>query len=201
MSCIAGAKHLCLALFDNTPTKDYQNCAKPLDRSWFTLGGKNMKRILFVGLIALLVLIAVPSAMALGGNADKKVDVSGTLDATLSIDNNLETLAFSPFVFGYNDKPDAGTLTVKAYWTAWTVSASSSTGNNYMYDGGTALNKVFYTKTDKTDWTTIGGFVLSGPKTTSESTDSFITSFNQEITADDIPGTYGMKVTYTVTAA
>jgi hypothetical protein len=201
MSCIAGARHLCLALFDNTPTKDYQNCAKPLDRSWFTLGGKNMKRILFVGLIALLVLIAVPSAMAIGGDAGKKVDVSGTLDATLSIDNNLETLVFSPFVFGVNDELDQGTLTVKAYWTAWTVTASSSTGDNYMYDSVTPLHMAFYTKTDKTEWKTISGFALSGPKTTSESTDSFVTSFSQELTADDVPGTYGMLVTYTVTAA
>jgi hypothetical protein len=91
---IVGARHSCLALIDNTRRKTTR-LVEPPDRSWFTLGGKNMKKYVLLGVIALVTLLVIPAAMA----AEVKVEGATTRDFTLTSDYETASL---PLNFGWN---------------------------------------------------------------------------------------------------
>ena len=84
-----------------------------------------MKRILFVGLIALLVLLAVPAAMAL---TTAPVTLAGPVTASYSIvaTPGLMTATPGPWLqLGQNDF-DYGTLDTAALFTSWSVAATTN---------------------------------------------------------------------------
>ena len=96
-----------------------------------------MKRILFVGLIALLVMLVAP-AMA---ETSAPVAVDGTLLQSLSIACNVGTGTFGTLVNGDNYAMAQGTLTVSALRTPWKVTTTTSTNpNGFMLLGGTGVN-------------------------------------------------------------
>jgi hypothetical protein len=167
--------------------------------------GKIMKKYVLLGVIALVMLLAVPAAMA-ATTADPLI-ATGSITSTLAITNNQPAFDFGAFVLGINEKDSVGTLTVDAYWTAWTVTTSTSPANDgWMYDnngGGPgyltkALEQYNY---GTSTWGNVKAFTFSGPKTTSANSTPMLESYRQEIVAGDVPGVYKTTVTYTVTAA
>ena len=104
-----------------------------------------MKRILFVGLIALLVLLAVPAVMAADSDA---ATVTGTLanPITISVDVATDSLAFTTMpINGLSDVVQTSvTATLTGPGTSWGVSASTDAGfikgdgKAHMYSDGSA---------------------------------------------------------------
>jgi hypothetical protein len=180
------------------PQEKITRFVEPPDQSWFSLGGKNMKRILFVGLIALLVLLAVPAAMAadndyltVSGGITKSIDVStsGAPDfGTMGAGNN------GP-VSGYL------TTTLNGPVNTFTVVATGGDGG-YMKGTGTSM---WLTNPIEISSTYIGypGFVvLTIPRTVISGGSAAINDyiyFQQNIVTADPADTYKITVTFTGT--
>ena len=164
-----------------------------------------MKRILFVGLIALVMLLAVPMAMA----AETEVTIGGKLEPSLSIslvDTPVGGCIWSDvshnLVTGENTC-EYGKLRVTADRIAWKVRTTTSpVDDGWMYDGSLYLFAALKQWTpDKADWINVRSYTDTGGsiRTPLTNTDRDL-KYYQVVAADDPAGTYGIKITYTVGA-
>ena len=165
-----------------------------------------MKNYVLVGVIALVMLLAVPAAMAATATP---LDATGSITSTLTISNNQPAMAFGELVVGDNQHNSVGTLTVDAYWTAWTVTTATSgtpANDGWMYNNNGAgpvslTNPLEQYNYITSTWGNVKAFTFSGPKTTSPSSTPMLESYRQQVVAADASGSYATTVTYTVTAA
>jgi hypothetical protein len=177
------------------PQEKITRFVEPPDQSWFSLGGKNMKRILFVGLIALLVLLAVPMVSALGNDVPVYVtgDIPDTL--TLSIDKDC---SFADMSVGTHES-DMATATVVTT-VKYNVAVEGSAGHSrYMEEttSGTPLTEQIKLWTGSAYYALPHSSWMSGVITGTFTKDIY---FSQEVKNTDLAGTYKAWVTFTATA-
>jgi hypothetical protein len=164
-----------------------------------------MKKYVLLGVIALVMLLAVPAAMAADATP---LIASGSITQTLSITNNQPAMAFGEFALGDNEHDSVGTLTVDAYWTAWTVTTATSgtpANDGWMYANygagpGYLTNPLEQYNYNTATWGNVKAFTFSGVKTTTPSSTPMLESYRQKVIASDVPGNYAVQVIYTVTA-
>lgn len=161
-----------------------------------------MKKYVLLGVIALIMLLAVPAAMA---DTSASINAQGNVQQTLSISSNLATLDFGTFQLGDNMKNPAGTLTITSAFVpnGWTVSAAATDGYGFMrvspYTvGSQALTNPLleYNYLAGTPaWVNVQGLTFKGTSST-----TMLEAFNQVGADTDKVGTYGTTITYTIVA-
>jgi hypothetical protein len=157
-----------------------------------------MKRILFVGLIALLVMLVAP-AMA---ETSAPVAVDGTLLQSLSIACNVGTGTFGTLVNGDNYAMAQGTLTVSALRTPWKVTTTTSTNpNGFMLLGGTGVNLANPMKQQELgSWVIVKDWTVSSPQSGTLTAYPYVLDYYQSVVDADLAGAYWTTATYTVAA-
>ncbi len=162
-----------------------------------------MKKYILIGVITLVMLLAIPGAMA----ANPPLVASGSITQTLTLDNSASTYSFGEFTVGDNQHNDVGTLTVTAQWTAWKVTASTGpfANDGWMYNNngggpGYLQNPLSQWNYNTATWSNVKDFTFSGPKTSASSVTTMSESFKQPVVDADVPGTYAVTITYTVAA-
>jgi hypothetical protein len=144
-----------------------------------------MKKLLLIGLMVLLAVLAFPTAVS-------AAEANATINATVG--QQLSVAITNPFVGTWVLNQGAntqiyGNLTISAN-VPWSESTSATNGNYLKTSGGTALiNKLQLNGFDVTSYTTSG-------------TSSYNTTLNfaQQVLMADPAGSYGSVVTFTVTA-
>jgi len=123
MFLTVGARHPCLALIDNTRRKDYQNCGATRSivvHTW----RKNMKKYVLLGVIALVMLLAVPAVMA---SDTASLTGSGILDInTITVSTTSSSFDMGQLKVG-EDNPFTSTAGV-------TVAVEGGTPGNWKVD-------------------------------------------------------------------
>jgi len=157
--------------------------------------------ILIVGLIALIMLVAVP-AMAIAPSSST-LEATGTIVQTLSITAE-KNIAFGNFVVGDNRQDNGNIVVTSAFVPTWRVTAATSDGYGYMRTGaGAPVTGTYLTNQLKEynylaptpDWKNVQGLTFSGSAST-----SMTETFLQNVLIGDAPGKYSTVVTYTIAA-
>jgi hypothetical protein len=167
---------------------------------------KNMKRILFVGLIALLVLLAVPSAMAA---TTAPVTINGPVTASYSIVANGggPGQTTGPWLqVGQNDW-DVGTLVTTATNTAWAVSATTDGWSGYesrLRSNPSDSSKILQNPLMQLDTGSPAGFIAVKTYTDSgligDTGHSMPLYYRQQVLNSDMAGSYTLTITYNIAA-
>jgi hypothetical protein len=160
-----------------------------------------MKKYVLLGVIALVMLLAVPAAMAA---APVSVDVSGSLASSLSL-STFDTGACSMTLDVGNNDCHYGMLRVSALRTPWNVATTAIAGalpytNGWMSNGGNTYLTAPLTFWDGANYINVVAFTESGPYTSTLTNTDKGLDYRQVVDGDDPAGTYGITVTYTVTA-
>ena len=154
-----------------------------------------MKRILFVGLIALMVLLAVPAAMA---TDTAGVKVTGDLEK--SIDVAVSPATTIPLLEGFN-YDNSATLTVIPSGVSgnWNVAAADVTSTvlfGHMDNGAVALTLPFQMSADAgaSFWPLPIASYFSGSGLGTFTKTVYV---GQTVVPADLDGTYDIEVTFT----
>jgi hypothetical protein len=154
-----------------------------------------MKQYLLLGVIALVMLLAAP-AMAAG---TATIGATGSVVQTLSIESNINTLAFSTFQLGDNMKNPAGTLTITSAFVpnGWKVNAAMTDGYGFMRRSDNAFlthQLLQYNYLGSQTWEPVQGLTFGGTSST-----TMLEAFNQIGADTDAVGDYSTTITYTIT--
>ena len=162
-----------------------------------------MKRILFVGLIALLVLLAVPAAMAL---TDAPVTLAGEAKETYSIEATRGTDNPNPnpwLGLGNNDF-EYGTLKIAASHTAWSVATTTNGidgAKSYMWAPGPErrlTSPLTQANAANDGFVNVDSYSDSGVLGDTGSVNRLF--YRQNVVDADPAGVYSLIITYTITA-
>ena len=181
---------------------------KPLDRSWFTFRGKNMKKVVLLGVIALVMMLAVPVAMAadiaVSGNVEQPaIDVSIVGGASPSF-GNLITGAACNAVTPAEGMPSVRAVVTGAGVTSWAVTASTpdighSVPMGRMYTAGASqyLTNDFLLGSDTYPYSDLNPAISNFMTGTTAETRTDGLYMKQCISPADLNGAYSITVSFT----
>ena len=171
-----------------------------------------MKKSILLGVLALMMVMFAVPVMAVD-SASTQIEVSGVIECipSLAISSDISSVDFGTMYLGENYQIEIGTLHVQSQCTAWSVGAPASSPDVYGYmsgDAGTLNNPLFQKDINQadaflyiTDFPAGSGWSGFDGVYTEQLWDfAYPLSYMQNVTEDDVPGAYGVSLTYTVSA-
>jgi hypothetical protein len=166
-------------------------------------GDVHMRKMLFLGLVLIALLVAMPAAVS-AAETDT-VLVSGNIGLSMDVTASTDTISFGSMASGV-DETGSTVVTVVTTGSSWTVTASDAkaTSKGYMTtnaDGtGKVLANAFRISNDGTTFSPLtSSYAFMSGATAGTFTDT--ADVKQAIAVADASGTYQITVTFTGSAS
>jgi hypothetical protein len=162
-----------------------------------------MRKMLFIGLVLLVLLCAMPSAVSAAGS--DTVVVNGNIAISMEVNAAATSIEFGSMAAG-TEESGSTTINVVTTSTSWNVRASDerTTTKGFLYKSGTPdvplTNALRFGKTANPTGTLVTDLANFMQGTTAGSFDQ-MAYVEQDIAPADRQGTYTMTITFTGTAS
>jgi len=173
----------------------------PLDGSWFTLRGKNMKKYVLLGVVALVMLLAVPAAMAV---VNDQTILTGSINSASTIVVETPTLAIGTMDIGNTyDNTNNGlktmvtvTQTATPSWTLNIADISAQGNPGHMWATGPKYlsNPLQVWNTASLSWQNVNGVATPYINGAGTGIQILETDFSQKVASPDVAGSYQITV-------
>jgi len=164
-------------------------------------GDVHMRKILFIGLVLIALLFAMPAAVSAAGS--DTVTVSGSINIAMDVSASPKTIDFGTMASGV-DETGQTTVTVVTTSTNWAVTASDArtATKGYMYKtGDVKLTTPFQLSKDGTTFSPLTSDFADFMTGTTAGTHNQIAYVKQAIAGADSSGSYQITATFTGSAS
>ncbi|KQC07399.1 MAG: hypothetical protein APR55_04025 [Methanolinea sp. SDB] len=153
-----------------------------------------MKKVIFTGLVALFLLLALPGAVSAAESDTITVtgSIGGTIDVSVTAD-----VGFGAMTPGNTYTDETTVLTVTSTFAGWTVDAAdqnTGAGTGYMLSSGTPLSNPFEINVDAGAYQ---GLPFSPIFSGSAGTDTADIGVQQQVVVGDQAGSYTITIVFT----